>query len=211
MKTEHLIDILGRDVKRVGPGQLSRSVWSAIAVGAVAAIGAMLLTLGVRSDLPLSDPVLYCVRLGFIFGILVLAARFVMRLARPGGEKGLSLLPISLPFMIIIGLVAISLAAAPPAHWSILARGLWLECLISIPVIAIVPFAVIIWVVRQAAPTDLKRTGAVVGLLAGSISAAAYALHCATDTLPFTAIWFGGTIVLCTWAGAAFGPRLLRW
>jgi hypothetical protein len=61
------------------------------------------------------------------------------------------------------------------------------------------------------APTDLRRTGALVGLAAGSISAAAYALHCVDDSLPFVALWYGGTIVLCTLAGAVLGPRLLRW
>jgi len=29
--------------------------------------------------------------------------------------------------------------------------------------------------------------------------------------LPFVAAWYGGTIVLCTLAGAALGLRLLRW
>jgi len=49
------------------------------------------------------------------------------------------------------------------------------------------------------------------GLVAGGISAVAYALHCTDDSLPFVALWYGGTIVVCTLAGAALGPRLLRW
>jgi hypothetical protein len=61
------------------------------------------------------------------------------------------------------------------------------------------------------APTDLRRTGACAGLVAGSISAAGYALHCVDDSMPFVAFWYGGTIALCTLAGAMLGPRLLRW
>lgn len=38
----------------------------------------------------------------------------------------------------------------------------------------------------------------------------AYALHCTEDSLPFVAVWCGGTIALCALAGAALGPRLLR-
>jgi len=87
----------------------------------------------------------------------------------------------------------------------------WLECLLSIPIIAIVPFAAAIWAVRRAAPTNLARAGAFAGLIAGGVSAMAYALHCTNDSLPFVAVWYGGTIMLCTLAGAAFGPRLLRW
>lgn len=110
-------------------------------------------------------------------------------------------------------LASLSLAYAPSSHWEAMIVGdMWLECLLSIPIIAIVPFAVIAWAVRRfAAPTDLPRTGALVGLLAGGVSAMSYALHCTDDSLPFIALWYGGTIVLCTMAGALLGPRLLRW
>jgi hypothetical protein len=87
----------------------------------------------------------------------------------------------------------------------------WLECLLSIPLIAIVPFAILVWVVRKTAPTDLTRAGACVGLTAGAISATGYALHCIDDSLPFIALWYGGTIAFCALAGAKLGPRLLRW
>src|SRR5262249_40114422 len=101
---------------------------------------------------------------------------------------------------------------APTTHWQVmLMDDEWLECLVSIPIIAIVPFAVVIWAVRQAAPTNLRRAGALAGLGAGGLSAAGYALHCTAASLPFVAIWYGGTIALCTLAGAVFGPRLLRW
>jgi hypothetical protein len=82
---------------------------------------------------------------------------------------------------------------------------------VSVPVIAIVPFALVIWAVRQAAPTHLRRAGALAGLVSGGLSAAGYALHCTDDSLPFVAVWYGSTILLCTLAGAVLGPRLLRW
>ena len=62
----------------------------------------------------------------------------------------------------------------------------------------IMPFAVIIWAVRQAMPTDLRRAGALAGLVAGALSATGYALHCVDDSVPFIALWYGGTIALCT-------------
>jgi hypothetical protein len=73
------------------------------------------------------------------------------------------------------------------------------------------PNAAIVWAVRQSAPTNLVRAGAFAGLAAGGVSAAGYALHCTDDSLPFVALWYGGTIALCTLAGAMLGPRLLRW
>jgi hypothetical protein len=105
-----------------------------------------------------------------------------------------------------------SLAFAPGYQWNGKIFGdQWLECVISIPLIAIVPFSVIVWAVRQMAPTDLTRTGAFVGLVAGCVSAIGYAIHCADDSVPFIALWYGGTIALCTFAGWKLGPKLLRW
>ena len=116
------------------------------------------------------------------------------------------------PFVAVMALAGASLISAPASHWDDMVMGeRWLECLLSIPVIAVAPFAVIMWAVRKAAPTNLTRTGALAGLVAGGVSAIAYALHCTDDSLPFVALWYGGTIVLCTLAGALTGPRLLRW
>ena len=55
------------------------------------------------------------------------------------------------------------------------------------------------------------RTGALGGLVAGAERATAYAFHCVDDSLPFVALWYGGTIAICTLAGALLGPRLFRW
>lgn len=85
------------------------------------------------------------------------------------------------------------------------------ELRVAIPVIAVVPFALAVAAMRQAAPTNFRQAGALVGLLAGGLSAAGYALHCTADSLPFVAPWYGGTILLCMLAGALLGPRLLRW
>jgi hypothetical protein len=43
----------------------------------------------------------------------------------------------------------------------------WAACLICIPLFAAVPFASLIWALRKGAPTNLTRTGAIAGLVAG--------------------------------------------
>jgi len=129
-----------------------------------------------------------------------------------GGGRQASMALVALPFIAIVGLASVSLVSAPSAHWQAMLMGdEWLECLLSIPIIAVVPFALLVWAVRQAAPTNLRRTGALIGVVAGALSAAGYALHCTADSLPFVAIWYSGTILLCTLAGTLLGPRLLRW
>jgi hypothetical protein len=213
MKTDHLIAMLSMNVEPVYRRQVVRTLSAAVAVGAVVAIGIMLFTLGVRMDL--KEPGVFSFlasKLIFTLGIVIATSIYLIKLARPSVEQSAPAALATFPFVAIMGLAAISLSSAPISHWNRLIVGnQWLECLISIPVIAIVPFAVIIWALRKTAPTDLVRTGAIAGLFAGGVSATAYALHCIDDSLPFVAVWYGGTIVLCAFFGAKLGPRLLRW
>ena len=116
------------------------------------------------------------------------------------------------PLVAFLALAAFALIAAPVVHLRTMVMGTeWLECLISIPVIAVVPFAAVVWFLRRMAPTDLVGAGGVAGVVAGGMSAMGYALHCTDDSLPFIAVWYGGAIVLCALAGAVLGPKLLRW
>jgi hypothetical protein len=214
MKTDELIDMLSTNIEPVDRGQFTRNLGIAVAIGAAGALLLSLLALGVRTDLNSRGALGFLLlKLVFTMGVVVVASLFLTRLARPGGERRTRPGFVLVPFAAIVLLATLSLAYAPSSHWEAMIVGdMWLECLLSIPIIAIVPFAVVIWTVRRvAAPTDLVHTGALAGLVAGGLSAMGYALHCTDDTLPFIALWYGGTIALCTTAGAMLGPRLLRW
>ena len=213
MKTDELITTLSAGVEPVNRRWVSRSVGIALVVGMAAAIGVTCGVLGIRADLASPRALIFLLlKLAFALATAAAASVYLARLARPGGDHTVSPGLAALPFVAILVLAGVSLGQAPSSHWDRMVMGdQWLECLISIPIIAIVPFAVVIWAVRQAAPTNLVRTGAFSGLVAGGVSAMGYALHCTDDSLPFVALWYGGTIVLCTLAGALLGPRLLRW
>lgn len=213
MKTDELVALLSANVEPVNRRLVVRSIGIALAAGTVVALGAMFVGLGIRSDLTTARAIIFLfLKLAFAIGTVSLASICLLRLARPGGERRTSLVSVAMPFLAIMLLAAISLGTAPSSHWDNMVMGdEWLECLLSIPIIAIVPFAIVVSAVRRAAPTDLVRAGAFAGLISGGVSAIAYALHCTDDSLPFVAVWYGGTIVLCTLAGAALGPRLLRW
>lgn len=213
MKTDDLITMLSTNVEPVDSRRLGRTIRAALAVGALAVALLVLAALGVRGDAG-QGRVLAAVlaKLGFTLLILVVASHYLIRLSRPGGERRVSTPALVLPFLAVMLLAAGSLGLAPQSHWQGLILGdQWLECLVSIPLIAIVPFAVIVWAVRRTAPTDLARAGAIAGLAAGCLSATGYALHCTDDSVPFVALWYGGTIALCTAVGWKLGPRLLRW
>jgi hypothetical protein len=213
MKTDDLVALLSTNLEPVDRGSVVRTLFVALAAGSIVALGITLVGLGVRSDLMTAHALIFLVvKLAFAVGTVSLALVYLTRLACPGGERKLPSFLVAMPFLVVVFLAAISLGFAPSSHWDQMIVGdQWLECLVSIPIIAIVPFGISIWAVRTAAPTNLVRTGAFAGLVAGGVSAMAYALHCTDDSLPFVALWYGGTIVLCTLAGAALGPRLLRW
>ena len=213
MKTDDLIALLSTNPEPVDRRSVARTLHVALAAGFIVSLGIALAALGVRSDLITARAFVFLLlKLAFTVGIVGVASMYLTRLARPGGERKNSAILVPIPFGAIAVLSVISLGFAPSSHWDKMIVGdQWLECLLSIPIIAIVPFAATIFAVRRAAPTNLVLAGAVAGLIAGGVSAMAYALHCTDDSLPFVAVWYGGTIVLCTLAGAALGPRLLRW
>lgn len=213
MKTDELVALLSTNLEPVDRSSIVRTLLLALMAGSVLALGITIVGLGIRPDVMRSGALSFvATKVAFAIGISSLASVYLAKLSRPGGERKPRSYLIAMPFLVIVTLAAISLGLAPSSHWSTMVVGdEWLECLVSIPIIAIVPFIVAIWAVRQAAPTNLARTGAFAGLVAGGVSAMAYALHCTDDSLPFMAVWYSGTVVLCTLAGAAMGPRLLRW
>jgi hypothetical protein len=213
MKTDELVALLSTNPEPVDRRSVARTLYVALAAGSIVSLGMMFFGRGIRSDLTTARVLIFlAVKLSFAVGIVSLALVYLTRLARPGGERKTSAVSVAIPFGAVAVLSVISLGFAPSSHWDKMIVGdQWLECLLSIPIIAIVPFTAAIWAVRRAAPTNLARTGAFTGLIAGGVSAVAYALHCTDDSLPFVAVWYGGTIVLCTLTGAALGPRLLRW
>jgi hypothetical protein len=213
MKTDDLISLLSTNVEPVDHRQIVRNIAMAVVAGAAMAVATVFFVLGPRADLTtVATFIPALVKVVATVIVLVPASIYLIRLTRPGGERTSSVALVALPFIAVMFLALLSLEFAPSSHWNGKIFGdEWLECVISIPLIAIVPFSVIVWAVRQMAPTDLARTGALVGLVAGCLSAIGYAVHCANDSMPFFALWYGGTIALCTLAGWKLGPKLLRW
>jgi hypothetical protein len=213
MKTEELIDLLSTNIEPVDTHEVVRNLGIAIAAGLILALLTCIVALGIRPDI--NNPGVFeflLFKIGFGVVVTVLGWRLLLKHTRPGGENQTRMFLAVVPFAAMIAVAGVNLISEPAAVWGHMMIGeRWLGCLLSIPIIALLPFVIIMWAVRMAAPTNLPRTGALAGLVAGGVSAAAYALHCPNDSLPFIALWYGGTIVLCTLAGAALGTRLLRW
>lgn len=213
MKTDDLIAMLSTNVKAVDQRRPLRILIGAVAIGAMVAFGAALMILGGRTDMQSGEAIASVIaKVVFATVVAGLAFFYLNRLVRPGEQRRGWMVVVALPFVGIVGLASIGLAHASASHCqTTLVEAEWLECLLTIPVIAIVPFVLVVCAMRQAAPTHLRGAGALVGLVAGGLGAAGDALHCTADSLPFVATWYSGAILLCALAGAALGPRLLRW
>jgi hypothetical protein len=213
MKTNELIDMLSTNVEPVKRGQVWKPLAWALAIGGAASFCVMLATVGLRTQAAGGIHVGFlALKLLFMLSVIGTGTALLMKLIRPGQEVRKLFRFLFLPFLVAVFAGIVALALKPSAVWHPMILGTqWVTCLYCIPLFAIVPFALLIWALRKGAPTNLERTGAIAGLVAGALGATAYAFHCSDDSLPFIAVWYGAMILLCAWIGAKLGPRLLRW
>jgi hypothetical protein len=213
MKTDSLIEMLSTNVEPVRRGEIWKSLGLAVALGLVAAFGLMLVTIGGRPNLTAPQSFVFvAVKSAFALIVMVSAGIALMRLARPEGER-LKLAPYLLPMLLALfvgGLIGLELLAVSSRAGFIIGTQTWL-CITCIPLFAILPFLALVFALRRAAPTDLRRTGAIAGLLAGGVGAIVYAFHCPDDSVLFVTVWYSSALAFCTLVGALLGPRLLRW
>jgi hypothetical protein len=211
VKTDQLIEILSANVEPIRGERLRKGLVLALLVGGVGAFCVMLGTVGLRPNGPPGLEYL-ALRLVFTFSVIAIAATLLSRLARPGQRAGKLLTLTFLPFLVIVAAGAIAIGLEKPMTWGRMLFGMnWMTCLLCIPLFAVVPFVALVWFLRGGAPTNLKLTGAIAGLLAGALGATAYAFHCPDDSIPFIAFWYASMVGICSLIGAVLGPKLLRW
>jgi len=213
METRKLIDVLASDPPPVARGGFRRRLVIALAIGGLGAFVLMLAYLGLRPDLAAAARTpLFWVKLGFPLALLAIALVGTARLARPGVALGRAAAAPLLPIGLIWLLGAVMLFyLAPGERLAALFGATWKVCPINITVLSLPAFAAALWVMKGMAPTRLVAAGAFAGLLAGSLSAAVYCLHCPEMAPPFIGTWYLLGMLIPTGAGALLGPRLLRW
>jgi hypothetical protein len=214
VNTDKVIDLLSANLEPVNPGQFRRPLLLAMVTGVVAAFGLMLATVGPRPKLA-STPHLEwsAAKLFFAFSIVFAGAPFLIKSMRPGRENETKRALLFFPLAATGALTLVMLLLGRDAWGTPLgAQAISpARCLFCIPFLAGVPLAALIWALRQGAPTLLRLSGAIAGIVAGGLGAAAYALACNSDTVPFIAIWYSGAIALCGIIGARLGLRFLTW
>lgn len=213
MKTEELINFLANNAEPVDPRAPARRLMAAFGAGSLATLLIMLFTLGVRHDISNAMHLpMFWIKLAFPALIAWIALYAAKRLARPGMTAGYApraLAMLVAALWIVAGVVLFS--AGPGGRGHLVFGDTWLFCLIIIPLLSIPLLAAAMWALKGLAPTRPSLAGGAAGLLAGSTSAAIYALHCPELTVTFIAIWYILAMLIPAAIGALAGPRLLRW
>jgi hypothetical protein len=213
MKTARLIEMLSTNLEPVKRGQLWKKLTVALVIAGVAAFGVMLASFGIRSDLAAGNhlgPLAF--KVVFALSLVGAGAAFLLRSMVPGRDEGKRYRLIFFPFVAGSAAVIAILVREPAlASGGMVAGAAMALCLFCIPFLAIIPFALLIWALRQGAPTNLRRCGAVVGLVAGAVGATVYSFSCPSDSWVFVFVGYSAALALCSIVGAELGPRLLRW
>ena len=213
MKTDELISLLATGAVAVESHTVARRYAAALGAGAVGALLLMALLLGVRPDLREAVALpMFWVKLAFPAGLAAAALLVAVRLARPGATLGWAPAGLAAP-VIALWLLAVAalVGAAPGARDALVFGNTWQACLANISVLAAPVLVAALWAMRGLAPTRLTLAGGASGLLAGAVGALVYALHCPEMAAPFLATWYLLGMLIPAAAGAALGPRLLRW
>jgi hypothetical protein len=211
MKTDDLIRALAADTVR--PMDPRAVLLFGLVPSLMLAVLAVWLFLGFRVDLPaaMTNPV--SVARMVLTGLLGLSAvRLALLLARPEGADVARLWPLAAVAAAAVGLLVWAYVATPPeARQMALVGKTMVTCLVTIPLLSILPVATVLHVLRQGAPTAPARAGFVAGLAGAGLSAMVYALHCTEDSPLFYVTWYGLAIMAVAVLSSVIGARALRW
>ena len=213
MRTDALIAMLARGPVGADSGRTTRLLSAATAAGLVVAALVVGFGFGPRPDLASAATLpLFWLKLALPSLLAATAFVAVAHLARPGGSARTAT-AVGAGLVALLWLVAaLDLVATPAAVRSASIAGTTaVFCVASIALLSLPLFTTSFIALRGLAPTRPAQAGAAAGVLAGSVAAAVYAVHCNEMTVPFLAVWYVLGMALPAIAGAWLGPRLLRW
>lgn len=221
MRTDDLIEMLARGPAPAGRGVFLSRLVLAILAGLLLGLVLLSVSLGPRTDIGTAAPLAAAKALFSAF-LATLAGGALLRAAQPVAEEGRargraarvwSRLFAPLAVAAVAGVLAgVAMWFGPEgaARFQVFASAVpW--CVLLIPAFGLPAACLVLWALRDAAPTRLGLAGAAAGALSGSVGAMVYALYCPVDSVAFVALWYATGIALSAALGALAGLRWLRW
>jgi hypothetical protein len=215
MTTDDLISALSRDPEPVKKGALSTRVVIALVIGAVLGLIGIKLTLGFRPDVGVAAPIV-ALKAGLSALIATFAGGLAMKMAKPvvagSGQIKRASAPVVTLACALLAIGAITLFSTSPGHrFEAFTGGGFPWCIVIIPLAGLPTAGLLIWAMKDAAPTRLALAGTGVGAVSGGIGAMVYAMFCPVDSVAFVTIWYVVGIAVAAAIGAFIGAKLLRW
>jgi hypothetical protein len=211
MRTDRLIEMLARDAGPAPRALAARRLAPAALAGLLASGGIAVAILGAIPASMFASHVPWT-KIVYAGALALTAGWLTARLARPAASTDA---PRGMTLAVFGAMAALGAAAlwAEPAELRLTALlgQSWKSCPFSVLALSLPALAAALWALRDLAPTRPRMAGAAAGLLAGSLGAIGYALHCPEAAIAFVAAWYTAGIVLTGALGAALGPRVLRW
>jgi len=209
MKTDDLIAALSADTMAEAAPEQRVLPWLLPAV--LVSLAGLLLTLGARPDLAQAltsfVPAMRHVLTLSLFGLALAAA---LSMTRPDGRA--RLWPLALVAAVALALLIWAYASTPADGRMMALQGKSYNiCIITIPILSILPVAALFMALRSGATTAPTLAGALIGLAGGGAGAAVYAIHCVESSPMFYVTWYGLAIFAVSAISAVIGRRILRW
>lgn len=215
MTTDDLINALSRAPEPVKTHALTTRFGVAIMVGIVLGLIGIKLTLGFRPDIGVAAPIV-AMKAGLSALIATFAGGLAMKMARPVAAGSRQIGRASAPIVILAcALLAIGAVTLFSTHsgqrFEAFTGGGFPWCIVIIPLAGLPTAGMLMWAMKDAAPTRLALAGAGVGAVSGGIGAMVYAMFCPIDSVAFVTIWYVVGIAVASVMGALVGTKLLRW
>ena len=171
---------------------------------AVIALGAIASVAGIGAPL--------AIKFGYVVSLLFGAVWLAERASRPGTNLRRAALAVALVVAVMAALCASVLALAPmQSRLDLVVGHSWASCPWHVAELSAPAFVAVVWAMRGLAPTRPRAAGFAAGLLAGTLGAVGYALHCPELSPVFVLVWYTLGILIPAGVGAVLGPWLLRW
>lgn len=213
MQTDELIQSLTKDLRPAGSNAMTWGLVKPMLLGCLGTLAVFVVFYGLRKDLgPIWRDWPTVMKLTYALSMMVGAWQLCEKLARPDGKPALLWLLPLLPVLMLVGVAAHTLWQAPHE----IRHQLWLGhsaliCPFNIGLLSLPIFAGLVRGLKRAAPTHLRLTAAVAGLMSGATAILFYSLFCTETSVPFVASWYTVGMLLPAAYGALMGERLLRW
>jgi hypothetical protein len=212
MTTQTIIQSLCDELKPVRRGTVERQIRTVVALGGALSLLILVETLGIQVDLTdLNAAIPFTIKIGYALTLAIFGIDATIALARPGGGRKL---PVRVAFyaLIALALLAVAQLSGNAKHDAAMLLGAsWRSCSLRIAALSLPITLPVTLAVRAQAPVRLRKAGAALGLTAGAVAAAIYALACAETSVGFILLWYSLGIATSGAIGAVLGPSVLRW